>query len=157
MAQHGEARRWLALERTQFVVAIGQAAQGVVVDAQLRERGGNRRIATVEITFFGNQCRDFLTKAMGVVGFFGGKKEPTQQRNEANGDESAANLRQLIMVPMCFAGKLLAGRTDRQQMQEKQLAAVVFRQRAQLEFARRGVAIDDGEVWQAAFRASLFY
>ncbi len=55
------------------MVTGGDAAQGFVVDVELREGGGDLLIAPVEIGLAGDECQGFFTQGMGAIDFFGGK------------------------------------------------------------------------------------
>jgi hypothetical protein len=154
-AHHAVARGGLALLAGQFAVAVGQPAQGFIVDAELREGGRNFLVAPVEIGLAGGQRAGFLAQGQSDVGFLGREKDAAEQGNQAGGDQAAADLRQAVMVAMRFTGELLAGRRGRQQVQEEQVAAIVFGQRVQLDLAGRGVAVDQHETELAALAAGF--
>jgi hypothetical protein len=63
LADLGVGRAGLALLAQQFAVAAGQAAQGVVVDAQLREGGRDFLVAPGEVGLLGLQANGFIAQA----------------------------------------------------------------------------------------------
>jgi hypothetical protein len=92
-------------------------AQGVVVDAELREGGRNFAVTPGKFSFAEYQCLRFLTQAVAFVEFLGSEQAAAEQGDGAEGEQPVADLRNVVIVAVVFGGKLLAGRVGGQQVQ----------------------------------------
>ncbi len=128
-----------------FTLAIGDAAQGFVVDAQLREGGGNFLVTPVEIGFAACQILGLLAHGAGVVELLGDKQRSAKDGNGAECEQPVADLRNVVIVAVVFSGELLARGRGGQQVQEQQFAAAVAGQAPEVELAGCLVAVDDLE------------
>ena len=98
-------------------MAVGDAAQGFVVDPELREGRRDFTVTPGKFRLAGRQCLRFLAQAPGVVELLGGEQGAAKKGERAESEQSIANLRNVVVVAVGFGGELLARWFCGQQMQ----------------------------------------